>query len=109
VSLVFSLLGVQFDGSWVDIGSLCTGTFWVGLRARRRILLASLNAYSPSTAYLIGRATGGDFATGVSFFPFFMLMLAPLSSQLLAGLLDGNKVILSVAGLIALSGTIRDG
>jgi hypothetical protein len=54
------------------------------------------------------RATGADFATGVSFFPFFLLVLAPLSSQLLAGLLDGNKVILSVAGLIALTGAIRD-
>jgi hypothetical protein len=105
---VFSLLGVQFDGSWGDVGSLCTGALWVGLQARRRILLASLNAYRPGTASLIGRATGADFATGVSFFPFFLLVLAPLSSQLLAGLLDGNKVILSVAGLIALTGAIRD-
>jgi hypothetical protein len=75
----------------MDIGSLSTGAFWVALWARRQMLRTSPNAFSLDTIAILSRSTGTNFATGVSLFAFFLLVMTPLSSQLLAGLLDGNK------------------
>jgi hypothetical protein len=103
---VFSVLGFEIDGNWFDMCSMCCGVFWMltlGAR-RRKAARKTLQAHNP---WLDAR-TSMDFGTGLSLFPFVILFFSPLSSQLLNGLLQGGRLILSVAGLIALIQTARN-
>jgi hypothetical protein len=103
---VFSVLGFKIDGNWFDICSMCCGVFWMlALGAQRRA--TARKVLQTQNPWLDPR-TGMDFGNGLSLFPFAILFLSPLSSQLLDGLLQGGKLILSVAGLVALIHTARN-
>ncbi len=86
------------DGNWFDILSLLGGLLYAGLRARR----------SNPRHKLISRETGVDVANGVGLFPLLMLATASFSSSALSELLHSNRLILSVAGVVALLAILED-
>jgi hypothetical protein len=103
---VHYFFGFKIDGNWVDLSSLALGTLWAvkqGLHRRR----AAKELVQPIPPFFDRRA-GSDFATGTSLCPFVILTLSPFSSELLAGLLQGGRVVLAVAGAIALASIVRD-
>jgi hypothetical protein len=53
-------------------------------------------------------ATRKDFLDGTALFPLFMLILSLFSSRVTADLLHANKLILSVAGVVALLAILED-
>jgi hypothetical protein len=102
---VFSVFGFRIDASWFDLCSMCCGAFWMVKLGLRRRAIARKLLLDPRP--WLGLQGGMDYATGTSLFPFLILLLSPLSSDLLNGLLQGGKAVLSVAGLIALANTMR--
>ncbi|MDN4052886.1 hypothetical protein QPK32_07340 [Massilia sp. YIM B02763] len=49
-----------------------------------------------------------DFANGTALFPLLVLTFCPLSSGLVSGLVDANKMTLAVAGFFALLAVLED-
>ncbi|HXY57826.1 MAG TPA: hypothetical protein VEH76_04515 [Methylocystis sp.] len=87
-----------FDGNWLDAASLLCAMVYAGHRR---------NKTNP-TRKIICKDTGVDIANGVGIFPLFVLSLASISSMALAKLLESNKLILSVAGIVALLAILED-
>lgn len=56
----------------------------------------------------ICRETGIDVANGVGLFPLLMLAMASFSTPALHSLLTSNKIILSVAGVVALLAILEE-
>ncbi len=79
------------DGNWVDICSLLISAAYVFVAHRRGKL-----------SKLVSKDAGILFANGVSLFPLVLLALTSFSSASLQALLTSNKLILSVAGVVAL-------
>jgi hypothetical protein len=86
------------DGSWLDILSLLCAIGYAETRRRK----------SEPRRKIICRETGIDIANGVSIFPLLVLSLSAVSSAMLNKLLESNKLILSVAGLVALLAILED-
>jgi hypothetical protein len=86
-----------FDGNWIDICSLVGGVVYARVRWSRI-----------GGRRFLSRETGLDIANGVSLFPLFLLAGTSISSTLLNALLQSNKLILSVAGVVALLAILDD-
>lgn len=83
---------VYFDGNWIDCASLMGGVGY-----------ALYKCYKASPRRkVISKETGLDIANGVSLVPLAILSLTIFSNPLLEALFRSNKLILSVAGLVAL-------
>ena len=79
------------DGSWVDIGSFLVAIGYAVYRHR-----------SDRARNFVSRTTGIDIANGISLFPLFLLTCGIFSSKALEAALQSNKLILGVAGAVAL-------
>jgi hypothetical protein len=102
-------LGFQFDGGWVDIGTISVASLWAAAKAcKRRILAHRVADYISWFRTIICPGTTKDFGAGASIFPLVLLFASPFSSQVLAGLLEASKVTLCVAGAVALFSVLSD-
>ena len=79
------------DGAWFDIASILVALSYAVYRKLRF-----------GNHRWTSRETGIDVANGVSLFPLFMLTVASFSTEALHTLLSSSKIILSVAGIVAL-------
>ena len=86
------------DGNWLDVISLIVAVIYAAHRKRK----------DPSRVKIISRDTGVDIANGVGIFPLMVLSVASVSSVALKRLVEGNKLILSVAGIVALLAILDD-
>ena len=84
------------DGGWFDIT-----TVFVAL------LLSVLKCVRHGHRFISGE-TGRNVLHGVAVFPLFMLAISVLSNEALQSLLSSNKIILSVAGFVALFSILED-
>ena len=84
-----------FDGNWVDLGTLLVALLyaWHGRAAGRP---------------LISKATGLRVAHGVALFALFLLACSSIPSSALNALLHSHKIILSVAGVVALLAILEE-
>lgn len=57
---------------------------------------------------LISKATGLTIANGISLFPLVLLVASTAWPTALTALLESNKVILSIAGIVALLSILED-
>jgi hypothetical protein len=92
LSDLWSAVHPYLDGSWLDGMSLLCAIVYAETRRRKR----------KTHKKVICRETGIDIANGVGIFPLFVLSLTTFSSFMLPRLLEANKLILSVAGVVAL-------
>ena len=81
-----------FDGNWFDIASVGGGFVYAGVNRLR------LN----DRPALISKKTGLDVFNGASLLPLFFLVSSLFSTEALNELSHANRVILSLAGLVAL-------
>lgn len=86
------------DGSWLDGMSLLCAIAYAEVKRRKRV----------THRKIICKETGIDIANGVGIFPLFVLALTTFSSVMLSKLLEANKLILSVAGVVALLAILDD-
>jgi hypothetical protein len=86
------------DGNWFDICSLAGGLLFAAFKCRT----------SDNRQSFVSRQAGVDVASGVSLFPLLALSLACLSSGLVVELLHANRLILSVAGVVARLAILED-
>ena len=86
------------DGNWFDICSLFGGIFYAVYRAKRSV----------KRHKIISKDTGIDVANGVGLFPLAVLAIASFSSSALMALLSSNRLILSVAGVVALLAILEE-
>ena len=87
-----------FDGSWFDMASAGVAFFYAGWHWKR----------SGSPQPFLSKERGFDFANGLSLFPLLMLTLAAFSMQALTELLHSNRLILTVAGVMAILAILED-
>jgi hypothetical protein len=95
---LFAALRPYVDGGWMDCLSLFSALVYAEGRRRKR---------TPPRK-LICRETGVDIANGVGIFPLFVLSFSSVSSFMLKNLQESNKLILSVAGIVALLAILED-
>jgi hypothetical protein len=95
-----SLFAGIFDGSWVDIFTLVTAIGY-SLLMHKRVGI-------PAGKSLVCRETGLSIAHGVALFPLFLLAVSSISSHALDALLHSHKIILSVAGGLALLAILEE-
>lgn len=88
----FSLI----DGGWFDIATVCVA-----------LLLSVFKCVRRGHRFISGE-TGRDILHGIAIFPLFMLAISVLSNEALQSLLTSNKIILSVAGFVALFSILED-
>lgn len=88
----------QIDGHWFDICSLIGGLIYAVIRWARHARQHKL----------ISKETGLDIANGVGLFPLLVLSFASFSTTALNALLQSNRLILSVAGIVALLAVLED-
>lgn len=86
-----------FDGNWVDLL-----TFLVA------VAYAVIQCHRNGRQKFISKETGLTVAHGAALFPLILLMGASLSSHALDALLHSHKIILSVAGAVALLAILED-
>ena len=82
--------------NWVDIFSLSLAILYgIGrsIIARQR---------------LISRTTGLSIANGIGLFPLLLLVVSTFWNDALTAMLQSNKVILSIAGIVALLSIMED-
>jgi hypothetical protein len=84
-----------FDGNWVDVGTLVVALFYAYYRRGEH-------------QRLISKETGLRVAHGVALFPLFLLACSSVSSSALNALLHSHKIILSVAGVVALLAILEE-
>lgn len=103
-------LGLHIDGSRVDEFSYVVAVIWAVARyakRRRKPLPRSAKKVHPLKVFF-SRETVGDFSGGVGIFPLCGLAASLFSDPLLAALVSGNRLTLSVAGVSALFSVLRD-
>ena len=88
----FSLI----DGGWFDIATVFVALFLSILRCVRR-----------GHRFISGE-TGRGILHGIAIFPLSMLAISVLSNEALQSLLTSNRIILSVAGFVALFSILED-
>lgn len=88
----WEIVSPYLDGSWLDGMSLLCAVIYAEVRRRK----------SSPRRKIICKETGIDIANGVGLFPLLVLALTTFSSVMLTKLLEANKLILSVAGVVAL-------
>lgn len=93
-----TLPDIPIDGNWVDIGSLTLGAVYGAIKT---IIRAGQGG--------VGKIFALEFANGASLFPLLVMVLSPVSSSLLQGLLQSSKLTLATAGLFALFAIVSDG
>lgn len=81
-----------FDGNWIDCLSLLGGIAYSTYKSRR---------CAPRRKFF-SKDSGLDIANGVSLVPLAILSMTIFSTSLTDALFHSNKLILSVAGLVAL-------
>lgn len=86
------------DGAWFDMVSFIVALLYALYRKLR------FNNHR-----WVCKETGIDLANGVGLFPLFMLAMAIFSSSALHEVLISNKLILSVAGAVALLAILDEG
>ena len=86
------------DGTWFDMASFLVAIAYALYRKLRF-----------DDHRWVCKETGIDVANGVGLFPLFMLAMAIFSSGALHNLLVSNKLILSVAGVVALLAILDEG
>jgi hypothetical protein len=102
-------LGLEFDGGWVDAGTVGVAVSWCGAKCRKRRLLAlALNNGATLYRTIVSPDSRNDFLAGAAIFRFVLLFASPFSSQILAGLLAANKLTLCMAGAVALFNVFGD-
>ena len=84
------------DGSWFDIV-----TFVVAIA----VSLAKCHRHGHK---FISGETGRDILHGIAIFPLFMLTVSVFSNEALQSLLSSSRIILSVAGAVALFSILED-
>lgn len=94
----FTDISAQVDGHWFDICSLIGGLIYALIRWARH----------GRQHKLISKETGLDIANGVGLFPLLVLSFASFSTTALNALLQSNRLILSVAGIVALLAVLED-
>ena len=87
-----------FDGNWFDIASVAGG-----------LLYAVANRYrlKPPPAFM-SLVTGRDVLNGASLVPLLFLSLSLFSTYALTQLVHFNRVIVSLAGLVALFAVLEE-
>jgi hypothetical protein len=98
LATAFDALRPYVDGGWMDCLSLFSALIYAEWRRSK---------HTPPRK-IICRETGVDIANGVSIFPLFILSLSSVSSFMLKNLQGSNKLILSVAGIVALLAILED-
>jgi F0F1-type ATP synthase assembly protein I len=89
---LFSLI----DGGWFDIATVLVA-----------LLLSILKCIRHGYSFISGE-TGRNILHGIAIFPLFMLAISVFSNEALQSLLSSNKIILSVAGFVALFSILED-
>lgn len=84
------------DGGWFDIV-----TFVVA------VAVSVAKCHRPKHKFVSGQ-TGRDILHGIAIFPLFMLMVSVFSNEALQNLLSSSRIILSVAGAVALFSILED-
>jgi len=84
------------DGGWFDIATVAVA-----------LLLSILKSMRRGYRFISGE-TGRNILHGIAIFPLFMLAISFLSTEALQSLLTSNKIILSVAGFVALFSILED-
>jgi hypothetical protein len=95
---IWGTIRPYLDGRWFDICSLLVGIGYSGIRYRKA---------NPRRNWL-SKDTGVDVANGVGLFPLFVLAIASFSSTALSELVHSNRLVLSVAGLVALFAILEE-
>lgn len=85
------------DGNWVDMATLAMAMVYAAAKCRRN-----------GDRRWISRDTGLRVAHGVALFPLLLLAVSSLSSAALDALLHSHKIILSVAGVVALLAILEE-
>lgn len=85
-----------FDGGWFDIV-----TFSVA------ILVSAAKCHQHKHKFISGE-TGRDILHGIAIFPLFVLTVSVFSNEALQSLLSSSRIILSVAGAVALFSILED-
>lgn len=93
---LWSVVQPSFESGWFDILSLLVAIGY------------ALNQASKKKLKLISRETGLEVANGVSLFPLFMLVIAGFYGPALSAVLHSNKLILCVAGIVALLAILEE-
>jgi hypothetical protein len=85
------------DASWVDIGSLVLAMIYAASRYRKS-----------KTQALISKDTGRDVLHGLALFPLVLIFVGGLSKLVLTAVLSSNRLVLAVAGLVALLAILEE-
>lgn len=86
---------LSIDGNPVDIATIGVAFGYAVFRALR-------HAHSRTAEGFVG-----ELSYGLSLFPLLLLSAVAFSSQALTTLAQGNKVLMTVAGIMALVATLR--
>ncbi|MGJ0507485.1 MAG: hypothetical protein ACR652_10170 [Methylocystis sp.] len=98
LSSIWGVVSPYLDGNWFDVLSLIGGIGYAVYRWRK---------CCPSRPF-VTKETGIDVANGVGLFPLLMLSFSIISSRVLTEVLQSNRLILSVAGVVALLAILED-
>ncbi|HEV2549753.1 MAG TPA: hypothetical protein VGU20_20735 [Stellaceae bacterium] len=90
-------LSQYVDASWVDVGSLVVALIYAASRYRKS-----------TTQALISKDTGRDVLHGLALFPLILIFVGGLSKPVLTAVLDSNRLVLAVAGLVALLAILEE-
>ena len=94
---VWDTLKNIFDGNWVDLVTFGVAILYAVFMCRRMNLS------------LISRQAGLRVAHGVALFPLLLLACSSVSTHALDALVHSHKIILSVAGVVALLALLEEG
>jgi hypothetical protein len=92
-----TILATILDGNWVDIVTLAVALAYAAWECRK-----------PNAAKFISKETGLRVAHGIALFPLFLLALSSVSGSALDAILHSHKIILSVAGFLALLAILEE-
>jgi cell division protein FtsW (lipid II flippase) len=104
------LFGLQIDGSWIDDFSYVVAVVWMIARymKRRRQPVRRPTRRPHALKMFFCRVTAMDFACGVCVFPLCGLAASVFSDRMMVALISGNRLLLSVAGVVALFSVVED-
>lgn len=104
------LFGLQIDGGLVDELSYLMAAAWSMARYVKRLHMParrSARRAHPIRVFFC-KSTVADFCNSLCLFPLCGVAVSVFSDQLLHALLSGNRLILSMAGVIALFSMLED-